>query len=240
MNKHLTTEEISKFDDAVRLRKAKGISRNDVAKAMGYKSDSSIQDIELLRNQYSASRISDYIEAVRKLARLPQRDKSGGPFARVVRPVSDDVMAKLRRSGDIRKASGVQQFEIAHEMTEQMAPQGHREVTGGMVCHFEKGRRLNPERAKAYIAAVEKLCANPQISFAIPAPAEPKAALPTTAPIGIDTANASITELLAIRNRCDEGLARHRAAWAAMMGRDDAAAWEALIAQAAAILRGEA
>jgi transcriptional regulator with XRE-family HTH domain len=133
-----------------------------------------------------------------------------------------DTLDRLKKAIRLRKSNRIMQHHVAAEM-------GYAsKSTVGNIERLENNYGL--ETVERYIRAVHKLvrvkrsgkpCASPQIAITIPAPVEPPAATPA-AP---RTPGRSVLELLAIINQCNEELARHRAAWAAMMGRDDDAEW---------------
>jgi hypothetical protein len=216
----ISRQMASKIDELSKLRREKGIPTRKIADAMGYKGDASVYDIEHM-NINSSGPYRRYIQVTGELCEtatpgakpilMPR--KSPDPTGN---EVDAKTLIKFRECREIRRASGVSGRFIADEMGFVDRP-----ITWGMIAHFEKERHLTRDRALSYIAAVQKLCAAPQIAITIPAPIEPPAATPA-AP---HTAGRSVLELLAILNQCNEELARHRAAWAAMMGRDDDAEW---------------
>jgi hypothetical protein len=243
----LDADTLDRLKKAIRLRKSKGILIKHVSEEMGYVNLSSAGDVEAMRYNYGHERVEQYIRAVNKLARNPSRSgvNIGSAYMRVSAPVSDDLMAEFRRCMNARKSAGVNVSPIAHEMTTLLTPLGYRVVSDRMVYHFERTRHLDPDRAKAYIAAVEKLCASPQISITIPAPVEPPPEPPAVIPVAAKAPNRSdfvpLAALLILAEYAEDSdlyrmeLKLRRVGLATMIGRDDQAAWDAAVASAASV-----
>jgi hypothetical protein len=249
--KLLSRREKDQLAESMATRVNRGIMQTDVARVMGYKSPSSVGDLEHGRVTITRAHLKAYMSAVNQLCARGSDDLSAmkptgfRPAHRISRcrvttPIDPETMRKVEAAGRMIKNNNIPLQSVADEMGTIDRP-----ITDGMVSHFGRGDFLTPTRAAAYIAAVEKLCAAPQISITIPAPVEPQPEPPAVIPVAAKAPNrpdfVPLAALLILAEYAEDSdlyrmeLKLRRVGLATMIGRDDQSAWDAAVASAASV-----
>lgn len=167
-NNNLPESTRSAVKSMAKLRKEKCITSKEIADALGYKSGKTVYEIENFIHR-TPEVYGHYIGVVRDMAKEDRSKKikqvrNAGQHEQVTL----DTLKRLRECAEIRRKSTVSRDRIAEEMDIV-----DRFISGGMVSHFEGERCLTEDRAKAYIAAVEKMCLTHQMAIETPAPVQP-------------------------------------------------------------------
>lgn len=163
----------NKITDMATMRKQHGITNKQIATAMGYKGERTVYEIE--RFLHGKNHIyGHYMKVVTSLCESLDREIKPRQIRRRLQlgdkheDVTPETMKRFLECTKILASSQITKKRIGEEIIIANKP-----LSNAMVCHFEKGKYLTEARAKAYIAAVEKLCLTHQMAIEKPAPVQP-------------------------------------------------------------------